>query len=75
MPRVLDPDPPPRSRRRGHLALPPCGRRTYGTDDLHDEDLSSYAETDQDDYEAAHAGCIQPHYTADGYVDCDGRPL
>ncbi|WP_331718756.1 hypothetical protein [Streptomyces sp. NBC_00212] len=54
---------------------PPCGRRTYGTDDLHDEDLSSYAETDQDDYEAAHAGCIQPHYTADGYVDCDGRPL
>ncbi|WP_063801996.1 hypothetical protein [Streptomyces sp. WM6378] len=28
-----------------------------------------------DDHEEAHAGCIEPHHSADGYVDCDGRPL
>jgi hypothetical protein len=26
-------------------------------------------------HDAAHAGCFQPHLSADGYVDCDGRPL
>lgn len=32
---------------------------------------------DEDDYdhESAHAECIQPHLSADGYADCDGRPL
>lgn len=30
---------------------------------------------DEDDLEAAHAACIEPHRGADGYVDCDGRPL
>ncbi|WP_199881801.1 hypothetical protein [Streptomyces sp. CB03911] len=23
----------------------------------------------------AHADCIEPHRTADGYANCDGRPL
>ncbi|MDW8803714.1 hypothetical protein P1P68_02540 [Streptomyces scabiei] len=27
------------------------------------------------DHDAAHAECIQPHLTADGYADCNGRPL
>lgn len=22
-----------------------------------------------------HAGCFEPHLTADGYADCDGQPL
>ncbi|OMI34433.1 hypothetical protein [Streptomyces sparsogenes] len=25
--------------------------------------------------DADHDDCFQPHRTADGYVDCDGRPL
>jgi len=25
--------------------------------------------------EADHSDCIHPHRTADGYADCDGRPL
>jgi hypothetical protein len=24
---------------------------------------------------ADHDACIEPHRSADGYVDCDGRPL
>ncbi|QDN84379.1 hypothetical protein [Streptomyces sp. RLB3-6] len=27
------------------------------------------------DHEAAHAECIEPHRSAEGYVDCDGREL
>lgn len=34
-------------------------------------DLIRAAEPDPD----PHAGCYQPHRGADGYVDCDGRPL
>ncbi|MDG5807943.1 hypothetical protein P9869_35910 [Streptomyces ossamyceticus] len=30
---------------------------------------------DEDDHGAAHAECIEPHRSADGYVDCDGRAL
>ncbi|MCX4411648.1 hypothetical protein OG840_61905 [Streptomyces sp. NBC_01764] len=36
---------------------------------------ASVDDEDGDDHEAAHAECIQPHLSADGYVDCDGRPL
>ncbi|MFJ3365834.1 hypothetical protein [Streptomyces anthocyanicus] len=87
---------------------PGCGRRTYGSDDLYDEDLPPYTETDADgavfvyhgtgdldleataelasqdgpddeddeyNHEAAHAECIGPHRSADGYADCDGRAL
>ncbi|MFJ9843069.1 hypothetical protein ACIRYZ_21860 [Kitasatospora sp. NPDC101155] len=28
-----------------------------------------------DELEPDHSNCIQPHRTADGYVDYDGRPL
>lgn len=27
------------------------------------------------DHEAAHAKCIEPHRSAEGYADCDGRAL
>ncbi|MGW0491115.1 hypothetical protein [Streptomyces olivaceus] len=27
------------------------------------------------DHDAAHAECIEPHPTSDGYADCDGKPL
>ena len=39
--------------------------------------LALHAETDEDDYdhEAAHADCTEPHATADGYTDCDGKPV
>jgi hypothetical protein len=29
----------------------------------------------EQDTEADHSDCIHPHRTADGYADCDGRPL
>ncbi|MGN9763100.1 hypothetical protein [Streptomyces sp. SD31] len=38
-------------------------------------DPQASADDEDDDHEAAHAGCFQPHPSADGYVDCDGRPL
>ncbi|MFI0141586.1 hypothetical protein [Streptomyces luteogriseus] len=38
-------------------------------------DPQASADDEDDDHEAAHAECIQPHRSADGYVDCDGRPL
>ncbi|MFJ2778224.1 hypothetical protein [Kitasatospora sp. NPDC087315] len=30
---------------------------------------------DEYDHEDTHAGCIEPHRSADGYVDCDGMAL
>ncbi|MEU0032033.1 hypothetical protein [Streptomyces sp. NPDC006335] len=38
--------------------------------------LAQHAEPDEaHDHDAAHAECIEPHLTADGYADCDGKPL
>lgn len=38
--------------------------------------LAQHAEPDEPyDHDEAHAECIEPHVTADGYADCDGRPL
>lgn len=37
--------------------------------------LAQHADDDTYNRDAAHAGCFQPHRSADGYIDCDGRPL
>ncbi|MFB7375790.1 hypothetical protein ACFC6U_11850 [Kitasatospora purpeofusca] len=34
-----------------------------------------HADEDGDEEEDPHAGCFEPHRTADGYADCDGREL
>jgi ParB family chromosome partitioning protein len=50
--------------------------------DLEAADAEANADEPADDAEAedpdeadSHAGCIEPHRSADGYVDCDGKPL
>jgi len=40
---------------------------------LTDDDSDSNG--DGEHAEDSHAACIEPHRTADGYADCDGRPL
>jgi hypothetical protein len=40
-----------------------------------DGDTVIFHDTGDIDFEDAHAECIQPHLSADGYVDCDGRAL
>ncbi|WP_316779550.1 hypothetical protein [Streptomyces sasae] len=40
-----------------------------------DDILAQDEDEDIYDHDAAHAECIQPHRTAAGYADCDGRPL
>ncbi|MGP3951163.1 hypothetical protein [Streptomyces sp. 7N604] len=51
----------------------------HGTGDIDIEATAELAAQDgpddEDNRDAAHADCSEPHRSADGYVDCDGRPL
>ncbi|MGW6912532.1 hypothetical protein ACWGB8_01720 [Kitasatospora sp. NPDC054939] len=49
-------------------SLPPAdGRDYYWSTHANQWELA--------DTEPDHSDCIHPHRTADGYTDCDGRPL
>ncbi|MFJ2589691.1 hypothetical protein [Streptomyces sp. NPDC087538] len=56
-------------------SVPLNAREFFAVVDLSRPYIPELDETEDDDHDEAHAGCFEPHLSADGYTDCDGKPL
>ncbi|UZI34037.1 hypothetical protein [Streptomyces sp. VB1] len=54
---------------------PLAAREFFAVVDLSHPYIPEVDDTEDDDRDDAHAGCIEPHVSADGYTDCDGKLL
>ncbi|MGW2841919.1 hypothetical protein ACWCWD_29540 [Streptomyces sp. NPDC001493] len=60
---------------RVRTGVPLTAREFFAVVDLSRPYIPEVDDPEDDDFDDAHAGCIEPHQSADGYIDCDGKPL
>ncbi|MER6723334.1 hypothetical protein [Streptomyces halstedii] len=56
-------------------SVPVTAREFFAVVDLSRPYIPEVDDTEDDDRDDAHAGCIEPHVSTDGYTDCDGKLL